>query len=205
MLTFIRFGLIPTLFVGTLIPFIDHSIYERIIGLLTPDYVEQTRRLASASSSYWYHLVLGTVFGVAVMIQFNQKLRRNQPLIHRVSGYTMVLAAAALNVSGLLMAWFTPFAPAGEFLASLMFLTVPGVLFYGLGIAAARRKSFIQHRTYMVLATASTGSIVLQRPTLSALNHVLDTPLNQVFVANGFVCLILSLGMAVILLRTKAI
>lgn len=204
-LTYIRFGLLPTLFVTTLMPFIDQVVYERMMAVLAPSYVEQTRRLAHANLSYWYHLVLGTVFGITAILQFSQRLRRTKPRLHRVSGYTMVLAAVALNISGLMMAWFTPFAPAGEFAASLAFLTLPGLVFYGLGIAAARRKSFIQHRTYMVLGTASTGSILLQRPTLSILDHLLNTPLNQLFVVNGFVCLLLSLAMAALLIRSKSI
>lgn len=204
-LIFIRFGLLPTLFVGTLMPFFDQGVYERMIEILSPDYAAQTRRLASETVSYWYHLVLGTVFGVAAILQFSQRLRRTWPLLHRISGYTMVLSAAALNVSGLMMAWFTPFAPVGEFLASLVFLTLPGMVFYGLGIAAARRKNFVQHRTYMVLGTAGTGSILLQRPTLSILDHLLDTPVNQLFLVNGFVCFLLSLTMAAVLIRSKSI
>jgi uncharacterized membrane protein len=102
------------------------------------------------------HILCATLFSILGAFQFASGFRRHRPTWHRRVGRLLVGCGLAAGLSGLWMTWFHPPAENdGVVLHGLRLLFGSAmVVCMALGVAAIRRRDFVQHGAWMTRAYA---------------------------------------------------
>jgi uncharacterized membrane protein len=108
------------------------------------------------------HFASATAFSLLVPFQFWRTLRSRRPGLHRAMGRTGVALGAVMAVSGIAMAYTSPDRPLTEAIFMTAFFLVYATLL-GLGLRAALRRDFADHRAWMGRMTAAALTPVTQR------------------------------------------
>ena len=108
------------------------------------------------------HFASATAFSLLVPFQFWRTLRSRRPALHRAMGRTGVALGAVMAVSGIAMAYTSPDRPLTEVIFMTAFFLGYAALL-GLGLRAALRRDFTDHRAWMARMTAAALTPVPQR------------------------------------------
>jgi uncharacterized membrane protein len=141
----------------------------RVLGMTDPhpaqraaDVREFDRRYAENRTMTLVHVVFGSIFLAAALLQFAGRVRTRWPRFHRWLGRVLVVAGLAITISALYFALLMPFAGIGE--------TIPIVLFgslFAFALARAwlaiRRGNVLEHRRWMIRAFAVAVGISVVR------------------------------------------
>jgi uncharacterized membrane protein len=126
------------------------------------DVQEFDRRYAENPAMTLMHVVFGSVFLAAALLQFTGRVRTRYPLFHRWLGRVLVVSGLAVTVSALYFALLMPFAGMGETIVIVLF---GGLFAFALVRAwlAIRRSDVALHRRWMIRAFAVAIGISLVR------------------------------------------
>lgn len=123
---------------------------SRVWGMqtLTPE----NARFIAAPVATGLHIVGSTVFGLAGIGQFIDRLRRGNPSWHRRAGWVLAVSGLISALSGL---WMTGVFPHTEGDSALLdaFRFMFGIamtLCLSMGMFWARKRSFLRHQAWMV-------------------------------------------------------
>ncbi len=124
---------------------------------ITPD----NARFFAAPMPIVLHIISSIIFSFIGAFQFNTKFRRSAPNWHRSAGKVLIVCGLISAFSGLWMAQFYPrgmVSPAsfdGPYLYYIRLLVGSAmVTFICLGLVAARRYNFSNHRAWMMRSYA---------------------------------------------------
>jgi uncharacterized membrane protein len=123
----------------------------------------------------YIHVVLGSCFLLIAPFQFNARIRRTHPHLHRWTGRALVGTGVTVSVAGLVFGLFIPFAGTAERVV---------VATFGAAVIAALLKAVIlirrgevdRHRAWMIRAFALMLGISTVRLAAAVLDFTL-TPL----------------------------
>jgi uncharacterized membrane protein len=156
--TFTRpIALVLALALCTFIPVMMAAV--RVVQIPLGALPEDSLRLASVPLPYFLHSLAGVLFGVLGPLQFVRALRLRFGTLHRLAGRVFVLAGAGLALSGLGLLLQVESITTGllDTARGVFGLALIAVLV--LGVAAARARDTLGHRTWMIRAYAiGTGS-----------------------------------------------
>ena len=107
------------------------------------------------------HFASALAFVALMPWQFIGVLRRRRPGLHRGMGRLAAIAGLIMAVSGVAMAYL-PEHSVGERVFMTSFFGV-FMIFLGRGVADARARRIVEHRAWMVRATATALTPVVQR------------------------------------------
>lgn len=134
----------------------------------------------------WLHLVGGPVALALAPFQLWQGLRRRARRLHRIMGYTYVLAVAVAAPASLVM--LTRFPGSRLALSGFAVLGVLWFAFTVLGVLAARRRDFAAHRAWMLRSVALTFGAVTLRLMMFALMAGTGMPFLQTYDITAWGC-----------------
>jgi uncharacterized membrane protein len=153
------------------------------------------------------HIVSVTIFSLLGAFQFDPSFRRRRPAWHRAAGRILIPSGLVAALSGLWMTLFYPWSDSdGVILYGLRLLfgsVMLGAIF--LGVAAIRRRDFIQHGHWMIRGYAiglGAGTQALTQMTWMLLIGKPDELAKAMLMAAGWV---INLGMAEWIIRKRPV
>jgi hypothetical protein len=150
------------------------------------------------------HFASALVFVALMPWQFIGSLRRRRPGLHRGMGRLAAISGLVMAVSGVAMAYL-PEHSVGERVFMTSFFGV-FMIFLGRGVADARARRIVEHRAWMVRATATALTPVVQRLIFGVFAGAIginDTAeFWDLFVGAAWLAWLVNLGVAEIWLRS---
>lgn len=160
------------------------EIYKEISLLVGGDYWSQELVLMQHPWTEGLHRLLGVAMLVAGMLQFNPRLRRERPRVHRWTGRVFLGLALVISVTGLFMGFAVPFSGWAE----SAFITEVAVLmlwFAAMAWTRARQRNFTRHREWMIRTFGLSFFIAIQRLYYVPLWLATGLPEREVFLVTG--------------------
>lgn len=158
--------------------------YAAVARIISESVYQQELALANSPIANDSHRILGLLFFIVGMLQFNQGLRTKKPTFHRWCGRVYIFLALVVIVTATILALRHAFAGMLETVSTLV---INGFFcaFVLLGFYYARRKDFRSHRNYMIRGFAVALFVAFQRPYFFAGLLFLDLPPEILFVISG--------------------
>ena len=112
------------------------------------------------------HVVAAMIMLLVGPVQFVRRIRTRWPAFHRITGRVYVAAVAIGSPAGFVLAVGTTSGPLAA--TGFSMVAVLSVVFTWLGLRAAMRRDFVEHREWMLRSWAITAAAITLRLMLPA-------------------------------------
>lgn len=148
--------------------------------------------------SFYTHIILGGLALLIGWLQFNQKIRSRNVVLHRQIGKVYIVAVLLSSLSGFHIAFY---ATAGLY-AALGFMTLSIIWFYTtlMAFLYIKRKQVLLHRNTMIYSYACCFAAVTLRFWLPLLRAILGD-FETAYIVVAWWCWIPNLAVAYFLIR----
>ena len=173
-------------FAGVIGPYLlPDELYLSLSTILGGDYVHQGAVLAQRPWVDASHRLLGIALLVAGMFQFDPRLRRSHPVLHRWSGRVFLSLVVVVSVTALIMGLSYPFGGPTE---GVFVMTVCVLLLWFASNAwrEVRRRRFAQHREWMIRTLGLCFFISVQRLIYIPFVVATDWPDPEIFIFSNW-------------------
>lgn len=180
-------------FAGVIGPYLlPHELYVTLATLMGGDYIHQGAVLAQRPWVDVGHRLLGLALLVSGLLQFDPRLRRTRPRLHRWTGRVFLSLVLVVGATALIMGLSYPFGGPPE---SVFVLTVCAILLWFASSAwrAVRRRRFAQHREWMIRTLGLCFFISVQRLMYIPMVMATDWPDREIFVLSNWMGVIVVL------------
>ncbi len=154
--------------------------------------------------SFYTHIILGGLALLIGWLQFNQKIRNKNVVLHRQIGKVYITAGLLSSVTGCHIAFY---ATAGLY-AAFGFMTLSVIWFYTtlMAFLTIKRRQLLPHRNMMIYSYACCFAAVTLRLWLPFLNAILGD-FESAYIVVAWWCWIPNLAVAYFLIQksTKVI
>lgn len=185
-------------FTGVIGPYLlPHDIFIFLSTLLGGDYVHQGPVLAQLPVADVGHRVFGILLLIVGMLQFDPKLRRTHPRLHRWMGRTFLSMVAVVVATALVLGFSVPFSGPTE---SVFVLTVCVILgwFASRAWMAVIRRDFAAHREWMIRTLGLCFFITVQRLIYMVTIVSTDWPDTELFILSNW------MGVVIVLIAAES-
>lgn len=180
-------------FAGVIGPYLlPDELYIPLATFLGGDYVHQGAVLAQRPWVDAGHRLLGIALLVTGLLQFDPRLRRTRPKLHRWSGRVFLSLVLVVSATALIMGLSYPFTgpPEGVFVVAVCALLL---WFAASAWHAIRQRRFAQHREWMIRTLGLCFFISVQRLIYIPTVVVTDWPDRDLFELAGWLSVIIVL------------
>ncbi len=152
--------------------------------------------------AFFIHVYASIWVLFAGFTQFNKKILRNRPRLHRLFGYTYVTNVLLITgPAGLLMGFYAN----GGLTSRIGFISLAAmwIFFTAMALIKAKQKDFKAHRRYMIRSYAMTLSAITLRAWKYAINNTMELPPMDVYRVVAWLGWVGNLIVAEYIIRTR--
>lgn len=168
---------------------LPQDLYLQIVALVGGEIAQQEAVLAQNPVIDVSHRLLGLSLLITGMLQFDPRLRRSRPMLHRWTGRVFLSLALLIGATGLFMGLAYPFSGVQE----AVFVSMACALllwFASMAWREVRQRRFALHREWMIRTLGLCFFVTVQRLYYMPMVVLTDWPDRESFAMAGWLSLL---------------